>query len=74
MLPLGANSFLLEQTPFSDGRENDFDKVAFPECVPIPLEYYDAVVHFLRLKKHYRGNVRVCVCGGGGGRGREGVP
>ena len=34
LLPLGANSFLLEKTPFQKGGENSFDRV---EGVSMPL-------------------------------------
>ena len=39
LLRLGANSFLFRVDPFSEGRQNNFDRVVSPESVSIYLKY-----------------------------------
>ena len=51
--PKGADSFLLEKNPFSEGKQNNFDRVIPLESVFIPLKgflHLNIFIHFTFLK------------------------
>ena len=61
LLPMGANSFLLKQSPFQKGDKNNADRVVSPKCVSISLKTFGTKLYTITVGFYKTEMKRNCI-------------